>query len=102
MGVGVGREVEHGLDCEFRSREEKTSGGEGQCEDGREAVSDGVVSAYFTDAFALEDVILVRVKAVTAWAVGFGGGVINWKAWFAFHADVKDPGGQSVGGAAAT
>jgi hypothetical protein len=57
MGVGVGREVEHGFNCELRSREDITSGGEGQCEDGREAVSDGVVSAYFTDAFALEDVI---------------------------------------------
>jgi hypothetical protein len=79
-GIGAGREVEHGLDCEFRSREEITSGGEGRCEDGRETVSDGVVSAYFTDVFALEDVIPVGVKAATAWAVGFGGGVVNWKA----------------------
>ncbi len=47
-GVGVGREVKHGLDCEFRSREEVSSRGEGQCEDGRETVSDGVVGAYFT------------------------------------------------------
>ncbi len=63
-GVGFGREVEHGFECEFRSREEIISGGEGRCEDEREAVSDGVVSAYFTDA----------------WAVGFGVGVVNWKA----------------------
>jgi hypothetical protein len=61
-------------------REEITSGGEGRCEDGREAVSDGVVSTYFTDAFALEDVIPVGVEVATAWAVGFGVGVINWKA----------------------
>ncbi len=27
-GVGVGWEVEHGFDCEFRSREEITSRGE--------------------------------------------------------------------------
>jgi hypothetical protein len=79
-GVGDGREVEHGLNCEFRSREEIISRGEGRCEDGREAVSNGVVSAYFTDAFALEDVIPVGVVAATAWAVGFGGGVVNWKA----------------------
>ncbi len=80
MGVGVRREVEHGFDCEFRSREEKTSRGEGQGEDGREAVSDGVVSACFTDVFALEDVIPVKVEAATAWAVGFGVGIVNWKA----------------------
>ncbi len=43
MVVGVGREVEHGFNCEFRSREEITSGREGGCEDGREAVSDGGV-----------------------------------------------------------
>ncbi len=79
-GIGVRREVEHGFDCEFRSREEIISGGEGQCEDGREAVSDGVVSAYFTDAFALEDVIHVGVEAATTWAVGFGVGIVNWKA----------------------
>jgi hypothetical protein len=78
-GVGVGWDVEHGFDCESRSREEITSGGEGWCEDGREAVSDGVVSAYFTDAFALEDVVPVGVEAATAWAVGFGVGVVNWK-----------------------
>jgi hypothetical protein len=64
--VGAGREVEHGFDCEFRSREQIPSGGEGQCEDGREAVSDGVVSAYFTDAFALEDVIPV-VCVIAVW-----------------------------------
>jgi hypothetical protein len=80
LGVRVGWEVKHGLDCEFRSREEITSGEEGRCEDGREAVSDGVVSAFFTDAFALEDVIPVEVKAATAQEVGFGGGVVNWKA----------------------
>ncbi len=80
MGVGVRREVEHGFDCEFRSREEITSRGEGQCEDGREAVSDGVVSAYFTDASAMEDVIPIGVEAATAWAVGFGVGIVNWKA----------------------
>ncbi len=79
-GIGVGREVEHGFDCEFRSREEITSGGEGLCEDGREAASDGVVSAYFTDAFALEDVVPVVVEASNAWAVGFGVGLLNWKA----------------------
>ncbi len=56
-GVGVRREVEHGFNCEFRSLEEITSGGGGRCEDGREVVSDGVVSAYFTDAFALEGVV---------------------------------------------
>ncbi len=56
-GVGVRQEVEHGFDCEFRSWEEITRGGEGQCEDGREAVSDGVVSAYFTDSFELEDMV---------------------------------------------
>jgi hypothetical protein len=72
--------VEHGFDCEFRSREEITSRGEGQCEDGRETVADGVVSAYFTDALALEDVVPVGVKAATAWAIGFGVGVVNWKA----------------------
>jgi hypothetical protein len=94
--------VEHGFDCEFRSREEITSGGESRCEDGREALSDGVVSAYFTDAFALEDVILVGVEVATTWAVGFGVGIINWKAWFAFYADVKDPSGQLVGWVAAT
>jgi hypothetical protein len=77
---GVGWEVEHGFDCEFRSQEEITSRGEGRDKDGREAVSDGVVSAYFTDAFALEDVVLVGVKAATAWAVGFGVGIVNWKA----------------------
>jgi hypothetical protein len=76
-GVGVGWEVEHGFDCEFRSQGEITSGGEGQCEDGREAVSDEVVCAYFTNAFALEDVVPVGVKALTAWAVGFG--AVNWK-----------------------
>jgi hypothetical protein len=80
MGVGVRQEVEHGLNCEFRSRNKITSRGEGRCEDGRKAVSDGVVSTYFTDAFALEDVIPVGVKAATAWAVGFGGGAVNWKA----------------------
>ncbi len=80
MGIGVGREVEHGFNCECRSREEITSGGEGRCEDGKEAVSDGVVSAYFTDVFALEDMISVGVKAATAWAVGFGVGIVNWKA----------------------
>jgi hypothetical protein len=37
-GVGVGRKVEHGFDCEFRSREEITSRGEGRYEDGRETV----------------------------------------------------------------
>jgi hypothetical protein len=79
-GVGVGWEVEHGFACEFRSREEITSEREGRCEDGREAVSDGVVSAYFTDAFALEDVVPIGVEAATAWAVGFGVGVVNWKA----------------------
>jgi hypothetical protein len=79
-GVGVGWEVEHGFDCEFRSREEITSGGEGWCEDGREAVSDGVVCAYFTDAFALEDMVPVGVKASTAWAVGFGVGIVNGEA----------------------
>ncbi len=57
MGIGVRQEVEHGLDCEFRSREEIISGGEGRCEDGREVVSDGVVSTYFIDA----------------------GGIVNWK-----------------------
>ncbi len=72
--------VEHGLACEFRSREEITSGGEGRCEDGGEAVSDGVVSAYFTDAFALEDMIPIGVEAATTWAVGFGGDLVNWKA----------------------
>jgi hypothetical protein len=77
--VGVRREVEHGLDFEFRSREEITSRGEGWCEDGREAVSDEFVSAYFTDAFALEDVIPIGVEVATTWAVGFGGGVVNWK-----------------------
>ncbi len=80
LGIGVGREVEHGLDCEFRSREEITSGGEGRCEDGREAVSDGDVSANFTDAFALEDVVPVGVQAVTAWTLKFGVGIVNWKA----------------------
>jgi hypothetical protein len=79
-GVGVGWEVEHGLDCEFRGREEISSGGEGWCEYEREAVSDGVVCAYFTDAFALEDVVHVGVKASTAWAVGFSVGIINWEA----------------------
>jgi hypothetical protein len=79
-GFGVGREVEHGLDCEFRSREEITSGGEGRCEDGREAISDGVVSTNFTDAFALEDVIPIGIKVATTWVVGFGGGIVNWKA----------------------
>ncbi len=79
-GVGVGREVEYEFNCEFRSREEITSGGEGRCEDGREAVSDGVVSTYYTNAFALEDVVPVGVKAATAWAVGFGVGIVNWKA----------------------
>ncbi len=34
MDVGVRWEVEHGFDCEFRSREEITSGGEGWCEHG--------------------------------------------------------------------
>jgi hypothetical protein len=72
--------VEHGLDCEFKNREEITSGGEGWCEDGREVVSDGVVSTSFTDMFALEDVIPVGVEAATTWAVGFGGGIVNWKA----------------------
>jgi hypothetical protein len=80
MGVGVGWEVEHRSDCEFRSHEEEISGGEGWCEDGREAVSDGVVCAYFTGAFALEDVVPVGVKALTAWAVGFGVGIVNWEA----------------------
>jgi hypothetical protein len=78
--LGVGWEVEHGFDCEFRSWEEIASGGEGWCEDGREAVSDGVVCVYFTDAFALEDVVPVGVKALTAWAVGFGVGIVNWEA----------------------
>jgi hypothetical protein len=73
-------EVEHGFDCEFRSREEITSRGEGWCEDGRKAISDGVVGAYFTDAFALEDVVPVGVEALTALVVGFGVGVINWEA----------------------
>jgi hypothetical protein len=72
--------VEHGFDCEFRSREEITSGGEGWCEDGSEAVSDGVVCTYFTDAFALEDVVAIGVKALTARAVGFGVGIVNWEA----------------------
>jgi hypothetical protein len=72
--------VEYEFNCEFRSREEITSGGEGRCEDGREAVSDGVVSTYYTNAFALEDVVPVGVKAATAWAVGFGVGIVNWKA----------------------
>jgi hypothetical protein len=62
-----------------RSREEVSRGGEGRCEDGREAVSDGVVNTYFTYAFALEDVIPTVAKAATAWAVGFGDGVVNWK-----------------------
>ncbi len=31
-GIGVGWEVEYGFDCELRSREEITSGGEGWCE----------------------------------------------------------------------
>jgi hypothetical protein len=77
MGIGVGWEVEHGLDCEFRSKGEITSGGEGWCEDGREAVSDGVVSAYFTDVFVLEDMVPVGVKASTPWAVGFDVGIVN-------------------------
>ncbi len=47
IGIGVGREVEHRFDCEFRSKEEITSRGEGRCEDGREAVSDGVMSTFF-------------------------------------------------------
>ncbi len=64
-GVGVGWEVEHGFDCEFRSWGEITSGGEGWCEDGRGAVSDGVVCTYFTDTFALEDMVPVGVKALT-------------------------------------
>jgi hypothetical protein len=51
--------------------------------------------------FALEDVIPVGVEVATAWAVEFGVGVVNWKPQFAFYADVKDPGGQSVGGVAA-
>jgi hypothetical protein len=79
-GTGVGWEVEHGFDCELRSREEITSGGEGWCEYGREAVSDGVVCAYFADAFALEDVVPVGVEASTAWAVGFGVSIMNWEA----------------------
>jgi hypothetical protein len=79
-GVGVEWEVEHGFDCEFRSQEEITSGGEGWCEDEREAVSDGVVCTYFTDAFALEDVVPVGVEASTTWAVGFGVGIVNWEA----------------------
>jgi hypothetical protein len=79
-GVGVGCEVEHGFDCELRSQEEITSGGEGWCEDGREAVSDGVVCAYFTDAFALEDMVPIGVEASTAWAVGFGVSIVNWEA----------------------
>ncbi len=79
-GVGVTQEAEHGFDYEFRSREEITSGGEGRCEDGRETVSDGVVSTYFTDAFALEDMIHIGVEAATAWVVGFGVGLVNWKA----------------------
>jgi hypothetical protein len=77
--VGVRWEVDHGFDCEFRSWEEITSRGEGRCEDGREAVCDGVVSTYFTGTFALEDVVPIGVKAVTAWAVGFGVGIVNWK-----------------------
>ncbi len=32
------------------------------------------MSAYFIDAFVLEDVIPVGVKAATAWGVGFGVG----------------------------
>jgi hypothetical protein len=32
-GIGVGQEVEHGFDCEFRSWEEIASGKESQCED---------------------------------------------------------------------
>ncbi len=60
------------------------------------------MSAYFADAFALEGVVPVGVEVATAWAVGFGVGVINWKAYFAFYADVKDPRGQLVGGVAAT
>ncbi len=76
-GIGVGREVEHGFNCEFRSREKIINGGEGPCEDGREAVSDGVVRAYFTDAFALEDVVPLGVEAATAWAVGFALGIIK-------------------------
>jgi hypothetical protein len=79
-GIGVGREVEHGFDYEFRSQEEIASGGEGRYEDGREAVSYGVVSAYFTDAFALEDMVPIGDKAAAAWAVGFGVGIENWKA----------------------
>jgi hypothetical protein len=78
MGFGVRRVV--GLDCEFRSREEVSSGGEGRCEDGREAVSDGVVSTNFKYAFALQDVIPEGLGVATAWTVGFGGGVVNWKA----------------------
>ncbi len=77
--VGVGREVEHGFNCDIRSREEITSGGEGRCEDGREAVSDGVVSTYFTDASALEDVVPIGVKVATTWAVGSGVCIVNWK-----------------------
>jgi hypothetical protein len=65
-GVGVRWEVEHRLDCEFRIQEEITSRGEGWCEDGREAVSDGVVCAYFTDAFSLEDMAPVGIEALTA------------------------------------
>jgi hypothetical protein len=61
-GVGGGWEVEHGFDCEFRSRKEITSRREGRCEDGREAVSDRVVSAHFTDVFALEDVVPIGVR----------------------------------------
>jgi hypothetical protein len=79
-GLGVRWEVEHGFDYEFRSREEITSGGEGWREDGREAVSDEVVCTYFTDAFALKDVVPVGVQASTAWAVGFGVGIVNWEA----------------------
>ncbi len=72
--------MEHGFDCEFRSQEEITSRGEGWCEDGGEAVSDGVVGAYFTNAFALGDVVPIDVEVSTAWAVGFGVGIVNWKA----------------------
>ena len=67
--VGIGGEMEHGLNGELGGGEDVPGRGQRRGENRREAISDVVVCADFADAFTLERVIAEHFRACAASAI---------------------------------